>query len=105
MWDINYDVVWQVVMLFVVWSHWSVMVDDFNDVSYGTVIRSDLWEEINSCNATYYHDISGQLGNDTTYDTEKRTRHHMMSPTRRPCRADVLGRHNTMSSKPTADDI
>ena len=36
---------------------------------------------------------------------KKRTRHYMMSPTRRPCRADVSGRHDTMSSKPTADDI
>jgi hypothetical protein len=46
-----------------------------------------------------------QLGNDTTYDTEKRTRHHMMLPTRWPCRADVSGRHEDMSSKPTTDDI
>jgi len=37
-----------------------------------------------------------QLGNDTTYDTEKRTRHHMMSPTHRPCRAVVSGRHEDM---------
>jgi hypothetical protein len=49
-WDINYNVVWQVIMLFVVWSHWSVMVDNFNDVSYGSVIQSYLWEEMDSCN-------------------------------------------------------
>ena len=66
MWDINYNVVWQVVMLFVVWSHWSVMVDNFNDVSYGSVIQSYLWEEINSCNGpnpNVYAIVSGEIHN------------------------------------------
>ena len=46
-----------------------------------------------------------QVGNDTTYDTEKRTRHHMKSPTRWPCRTIVSGRHDEMSSKTTFSDI
>ncbi len=48
MWDINYNVVWQVVMLSVIWSHRSVLLDNFNYNSSGSVIQANLWEEINS---------------------------------------------------------
>jgi hypothetical protein len=46
-----------------------------------------------------------QLGNNTTYDTEKKnpTSHDVVDIF--SCWAVVSGRHEDMSSKPTADDI